>query len=383
MSSATLYRCSPGFEPDDGYISSPSPIIFNVPLPPVPEEGSPAEVTTPPQAIAQGRADVPHQPVATTARRQPMATASSPAAAQGQTAVHLQPVATTSRVVGGLGVASSTQRLPSSSGLKVTYEPLPRASSSTAIDSASRGVSPLLNLPLDANLRPRPQGPPPASATQSGSHHAAQSVQLPRMRIIRVYIPPKPCELPQIMDENSWFYILTGGGGAGIFDSLETIERLCKHAGWNIHQIRRGWTAAYNAYVEAWETGTIWIEPDPNGAFANCPYVDIQVEESNQPLPDDKPPSSALVPPIKSKDYFYLIMNGEQAGIVGSWHDAAIRIKRVGGYVKKYAYYNNALLGYREKLNEMKITPRRYGLFDPAVANRLRAVIKAGVDVEA
>ena len=84
-------------------------------------------------------------------------------------------------------------------------------------------------------------------------------------------------------------------------------------------ELCRGWTAAYNAYVEAWETGTIWIEPDPNGAFANCPYVDIQVEESNQPLPDDKPPSSALVPPIKSKDYFYLIMNGEQAGIVGSW----------------------------------------------------------------
>ena len=51
--------------------------------------------------------------------------------------------------------------------------------------------------------------------------------------------------------------------------------------------------------------------------------------------------------------------------------------------MKKYAYYNNALLGYHEKLNEMKITPRHYGLFDPAVANRLRAVIKAGVDVEA
>ena len=83
--------------------------------------------------------------------------------------------------------------------------------------------------------------------------------------------------------------------------------------------MRRGWTAAYDAYVEAWETGTIWIEPDPQDEFANCPYVDIQVEESLQPLSRDKPNVGDLVEPVKSKDWYYLIIKGEVPGIVGSW----------------------------------------------------------------
>ena len=64
-------------------------------------------------------------------------------------------------------------------------------------------------------------------------------------------------------------------------------------------------------------------------------------------------------------------------------HDAAIRTQRVGGYAMKFAYFNNALDGYVKNFGKMTIIPKRYGLFDPAVGSRLRAVIKAGVDVEA
>ncbi|PPQ84412.1 hypothetical protein CVT26_006524 [Gymnopilus dilepis] len=202
---------------------------------------------------------------------------------------------------------------------------------------------------------------------------AAGPSRRPR-RTMKVYVAPKPKDLVKIPG-HILLYILTGGGGGGIYPNESTPNQLSEKCGWKVVQHRFRWEKALDLYTAAWESGTILIEPNDD---SNHPFVEIELPDQDLPLPTLPPAPETIIRPVKTGKYYYVVYVGEDMGIFGSWHDAAIRIRRVDGYCVKYEQYDQAYAAYVSLVANGGYTlkPVRHGLFDPGVADRLRAATK-------
>ena len=94
-----------------------------------------------------------------------------------------------------------------------------------------------------------------------------------------------------------------------------------KKCGWDITHTKYRWSRGLKVYEKAWNAGTVLIEPNDDGVFASLPYVELELPNPDEylPLATEPPAPGAIIRPVKTGKYYYVIYVGEELGIFGDW----------------------------------------------------------------
>ncbi|PPQ78993.1 hypothetical protein CVT26_003939 [Gymnopilus dilepis] len=189
--------------------------------------------------------------------------------------------------------------------------------------------------------------------------------------MVKVYRATPPSALPKFSGP---CYVLTVAQKPGLCLTLEEVRKRTAGMGWcAVWERKESRADAVRLYTLAYNACQVVAEPAVGGPYADTPYdlvpntnfgvVHRNAREGYYPSPDD------LRPHWRQYKY-YVVFKGEEIGIYGSWHEAAIRVASLRGSGraawKRYRSWDAAQKAYRRAFykGELAATPVVGGQFD-------------------